>query len=476
MATSEFEINQLVKHLALDPLFDWETCPPKLLKIFMEVVDLQLNCVSLHAKAINAEEIFYVISFLKAYPNVTKLDISSNPIGSIGIEALVRKTALITLNISSTNIHRHDGSEPYRHGHNHYDFNIYTNCDIHSARALFLALRNNMSLKTLNISKNRIYEVIYNAGVGCLAQNNSLTDLNMSNSHVDDMDAKLLSKNTTLTILNLSNTYIGNTGAKFLAHMMLRDLNISNTYIGKKAVKFLMRNMTLRSLNISKNQIGDDTAKFLANYPNLTALDISESYISGVGILPFKSNMSLMTLNLSGNSLHISDVKNCANFQNRIATFNTQKLAILMGTHKRVGCKPPTQRWICLTGCQKKIKHKTPILKFSMNPLYDKNLLKECFSFLEPMPLKVIHSLAFTIEDTSLITTQPLSHDISESDTSNHTIDVLTFMHGRRSSASYLSYHTTSSVPIEHIDSAFPIACMEEESKKARFALIENTQ
>jgi hypothetical protein len=113
--------------------------------------------------------------------------------------------------------------------------------------------KNNTSLKSLDLSNNR---VLTSETARALAENKTLTELDLSNNSIDDEGAKALAANDTLRILNLSNNSIDDEGAKALA-----------------------ANDTLRILNLSDNKIGDEGAIALSKNTTLTSLSLDQLYI-----------------------------------------------------------------------------------------------------------------------------------------------------------------------------------------------------
>src|SRR5437868_629569 len=109
---------------------------------------------------------------------------------------------------------------------------------------------NDLSLTKLDLSGQNLQGSDIQALIEALAQNTTLTTLDVGNSQIGDEEAKALAQNTTLTTLYVSGSRIGDEGAKALT-----------------------QNTTLTTLYIGYNQIGDEGAKALAQNTTLTTLD-----------------------------------------------------------------------------------------------------------------------------------------------------------------------------------------------------------
>jgi Ran GTPase-activating protein (RanGAP) involved in mRNA processing and transport len=115
------------------------------------------------------------------------------------------------------------------------------------AKALSAALAQNSSLTTLNLTDNEIGADGAQALGAALAQNSSLTTLNLSYNKIgDDALVAAVAQSSSLTTLNLSCNEIGDNGAQALGAA-------------------LAQNSSLTTLNLDYNEIGDEGAKALAD-------------------------------------------------------------------------------------------------------------------------------------------------------------------------------------------------------------------
>ena len=204
------------------------------------------------------------------------------------------------------------------------NFQLYCGYVIERFRCiLFLALRVNTSLTSLNLSRNSIGDEGANSLSQALRVNTSLTTLNLSYNSIGDEGANFLSQalrvNTSLTSLNLSANYIRDEGANSLTQALrvntsLTSLNLSHNSIRGEGANFLSQalrvNTSLTSLNLSYNSTGDEGANFLSQAlrvnTSLTSLNLCYNSIGDEGAnflsQALRVNTSLTSLNLSYNS------------------------------------------------------------------------------------------------------------------------------------------------------------------------------
>ena len=189
--------------------------------------------------------------------------------------------------------------------------------------ALFLALRVNTSLTSLDLSYNFIHE-----GASSLSEalrvNTSLTSLDLSVNSIHAEGAHSLSEalkvNTSLTSLSLGRNYIGAEGANYLSEALrvntsLTSLDLSNTSIHAEGAHSLSEalkvNTSLTSLSLGHNSIGAEGANFLSEAlrvnTSLTSLDLCWNFIHADGAHSLSEalrvNTSLTSLDLSVNSI-----------------------------------------------------------------------------------------------------------------------------------------------------------------------------
>ena len=208
------------------------------------------------------------------------------------------------------------------------------------ANSLSQALRVNTSLTSLDLSDNSIGDEGANSLSQALRVNTSLTSLDLSINSIGDEGANFLSQalrvNTSLTSLNLCGNSIGHEGANFLSQALrvntsLTSLNLRGNSIGHEGANFLSQalsvNTSLTSLNLSRNSIGDEGANFLSQAlrvnTSLTSLDLYHNSIVAEGAnfpsQALRVNTSLTSLNLYGNSIGAEG----ANFLSQALRVNT---------------------------------------------------------------------------------------------------------------------------------------------------------
>jgi hypothetical protein len=140
--------------------------------------------------------------------------------------------------------------------------------------------------------------------------NTVLIKLDLSDNHITSIGAELLSQNNTITNLNLSNwdtqngNTIGDLGAKALAaNKTLKKLNLSKNGIGDDGVEDFRVNNTLIALNLSENSIRDIGTRALASNGHIIKLDLSRNQIGDSGAGAFECNNVIQELSLWGNNI-----------------------------------------------------------------------------------------------------------------------------------------------------------------------------
>ena len=194
------------------------------------------------------------------------------------------------------------------------------------ASSLTEALRVNTSLTSLHLSCNSIGDEGASSLSKALRVNTSLTSLDLSQNSIGDEGASSLSKalrvNTSLTSLDLSQNSIGDEGASSLSEALrvntsLTSLHLSWNSIGAEGAcslsEALRVNISLTSLNLYNNSIGDEGASSLSETlrvnTSLTSLDLSLNSIRAKGASflseALRVNTSLTSLHLSKNSIGV---------------------------------------------------------------------------------------------------------------------------------------------------------------------------
>ncbi|XP_044177994.1 NLR family CARD domain-containing protein 3-like isoform X2 [Acropora millepora] len=191
---------------------------------------------------------------------------------------------------------------------------------------LYLALRVNTSLTSLDLSQNSIGVEGASSLSQTLRVNTSLTSLCLYWNSIGDDGASSLSEalrvNTSLTSLDLYGNSIGDEGASSLSGALrvntsLTSLNLGQNSIGDEGAssvsEALRVNTSLTSLNLSENSIGVEGGSSLSEAlrvnTSLTSLYLCVNSIGVEGASSFSEtlrvNTSLTSLDLTGNSIGV---------------------------------------------------------------------------------------------------------------------------------------------------------------------------
>ena len=177
---------------------------------------------------------------------------------------------------------------------------------------LFLALRVNSSLTSLNLFENHIGDEGANSLSEALRVNTSLTSLGLSTNSIGDEGANSLSEalrvNTSLTSLDLSANSIGDEGANSLSEALrvntsLTSLHLSANSIGDEGANSLSEalrvNTSLTSLELSLNCIGEEGAISLSEAirvnTSITSLDLRWNFIGAEGANSLSEDLRVNT-------------------------------------------------------------------------------------------------------------------------------------------------------------------------------------
>jgi hypothetical protein len=179
-----------------------------------------------------------------------------------------------------------------------------------------------LSLKTLNLAKNKI------GGPGSeelskgIAQNASLMELNLEDNLIDDHGVTTLAANIAakpaLTSVNLNGNKIGAAGAKSIAEHLggehpLPSIHLNRNQLGDEGAKaiaqLLKTNKTVTQVNLAGNNIGDQgvaaLCEALGSEGLVTEIDLSNNNIGLDGALAVQKllqmNTTVLNVNLSGN-------------------------------------------------------------------------------------------------------------------------------------------------------------------------------
>ena len=277
--------------------------------------------------------------------NLTSLDISWNKIGGEGMKLLSQhlpNTGLTYLDIGHNKIGNEWIELLSQHlpntGLTYLDIS-YNNIGDKGIKDLFLSLKKNSKLTSLNVIGNKITS----KGMEHLPQYlpDSLTYLDISNNNIGNEGVQYLSiclKETKLATLKINDININGEGIGCLSTLpnTITFLDISCNYICSEGVRHLsqhLKNTKLSTLDISHSYIshintGPKIMQYLApllSESNLTTLNTSHNAIGDEGIeylAPLLSKSRLITLNISNNNIGDEGMK-CLSQQLSESQLNT---------------------------------------------------------------------------------------------------------------------------------------------------------
>ena len=192
------------------------------------------------------------------------------------------------------------------------------------ASSLSEALRVNTSLTSLNLSDNSIGVEGASSLSEALRVNTSLTYLDLVKNSFGDEGASSLSDalrvNTSITVLELSENSIGVEGASSLSEALRVNTSLTCLYLWENSIGYkgasslseaLRVNTSLTTLHLLQNSIGDEGARSLSEAlrvnTSLTTLHLSKNSIGDEGASSLSEtlrvNTSLTSLYLSKNSI-----------------------------------------------------------------------------------------------------------------------------------------------------------------------------
>jgi len=208
---------------------------------------------------------------------------------------------------------------------------INTSMDDAAARHIGEVLEK-LSIKGLNLSRNKITSNGAQEIAKGIAANGSLTELNLEDNLIDDAGVAALAANLAqkpaITSLNLNGNKIRAAGVRALVdHLSSSDrplpyLNLARNQLGDdgaaEVAKLLQSNGTISVVNLAGNGIGDRGVQALAavlNNPdsNVVELNLADNNITTTGALSLEkvlqNNHTLSKLNLSNNKGLVSSTQ-----------------------------------------------------------------------------------------------------------------------------------------------------------------------
>ena len=263
-----------------------------------------------------------VVHVLKSCQQISRINLSSNNIGSLGCVEIIKLFDNSNSKLSGLNLR-------------------LNNITDEGVKQLSNALvNNNCKLSGLNLSDNGITDKGVKQLSNAVVNNNcKLSSLNLSVNNITGGGVKQLSNavvnnNCKLSSLNLSVNNITGGGVKQLSNALvnsnckLSSLNLSANNITDEGVKQLSNalannNCKLSSLNLWANNIVDEGVKQLSNALvnnncKLSSLKLSVNNITDEGVKQLSdavvnNNCKLSSLNLSGNNITDEGVKQLSN-------------------------------------------------------------------------------------------------------------------------------------------------------------------
>lgn len=214
-------------------------------------------------------------------PRITKLDLSWNGIGPKGVAALANMPALTRLNLSaSLSTLGIEGAAELAKSKTLTELWL-NSCNIDNREVKELVKSH--SIKKLMLWNNKIGE----EGAIALANNPMLTELNIGSSKVGigTKGIQALAHNTHLEKLYLRYTLIDAAAFSALAdNMTLTELDLSGDQISDEVILKFAASTRIRDLYLRENKLGDASAFAFANNTKINSLDVLLNPIGKKGV------------------------------------------------------------------------------------------------------------------------------------------------------------------------------------------------
>lgn len=161
------------------------------------------------------------------------------------------------------------------------------------------ALKNNHSLKTLNLSGNQIDDEVVKSLSEVLKTNTILIELNLKNNLIGEDGTiellDLLKTNTTLKILNIDTNQIGDNVIKELSNQLTRNTSLKSISLKSNGIndngalqisQMLKLNNGLNSINLEDNRLITENS-----YKAIVEVGLYNNYfLTSLSFKPFSSN------------------------------------------------------------------------------------------------------------------------------------------------------------------------------------------
>jgi Ran GTPase-activating protein (RanGAP) involved in mRNA processing and transport len=213
------------------------------------------------------------------------------------------------------------------------------------------AIKYNKSIKNLDISSNKLNEILFSKIYNCLKNNLNIIHLNLSNNSIGENSANLLNEiintNIFMESLIIKNIYLKDKGLKIMENALienktLKNLDISSNYFSSESAEILgniiYKNNMIDNLNISGNKIfnknKNTSEKFFLSFEKnntLNSISLNNCLINKSSVISLlrclKKNFALITLDIGSNRFDENEI--CEIFDELINEgFNFKKLLI----------------------------------------------------------------------------------------------------------------------------------------------------
>ena len=286
------------------------------------------NSLNLSKCGLQDKDMPKILDFLASHKNISELDLSWNPFEDQGLIMLAANNTLYSLNLDSNTYNKITLKAIAALAKNTTLNTIYLSGLLSNEAAILLAKSN--TLTKLEAKFNSIGP----SGAVALAQNTSLTVLDISNSYVGigDEGAAAFAKNTHLKSLNVMDNKISNAGFLLLAaHPTISELaiggedpnkNLSTPVLnalaenphlksfrtfnigGDAGATILAKSKSLEEVTLKYGDISDEGAIAIASNPRITKLDLSWNRIGPKGVAALATMPALTRLDLSANNYY----------------------------------------------------------------------------------------------------------------------------------------------------------------------------
>jgi hypothetical protein len=135
--------------------------------------------------------------------------------------------------------------------------------------------------------------------------------------------------------------------------------------------QYILSTPGVSALNLQHNQISDTGAACLATIPGIITLDLRDNLITDIGAKALSYSINIVNLVLFDNPIGEQGkqaLKQCT--EHRKVNNTEQKMALLMGTYSGDEERSSSKR---------RKTTPSPILEFSKDPIFDKNILTKIF-------------------------------------------------------------------------------------------------